>query len=57
MEIIGGCICKISENNIHIQDSYKINNESLMKEMLYIIQHNHPECKVFKRSYNSMISE
>lgn len=57
MEVICDYICTVSENNIHIKDSYKVKDRSKMCEILYTIQHNHPECKVFKRSYNSMISE
>lgn len=57
MELICGFVCKVSENNIHIEDSYKVKEKSKMYEILYIIQHNHPECKVFNRSYKSMIAE
>lgn len=55
--LINGYLCSVTENNIHIKDSYKVTNTSEMKEILYAIQHNNPECKVFKRSYNSMVSE
>ena len=57
MELINGYVCKITENNIHIQDSYQVKRKSEMKEILYAIQHNHPECNSFKRGYNSLIAE
>lgn len=57
MEVINGYVCEISENNIHIKDSYKVTSKSEMKEMLYAIQCRHPECNSFKRSYNSLVSE
>ena len=55
--IVNGYACTVTSNNIHIRDSYKVKTKSEMKEMLYAIQHANPECNVFKRSYNSMISE
>lgn len=57
MELAGNIVYKVTENNIHIQDSYKVTSKSKMSEVLYIIQHNHPDCNSFKRSYNSLISE
>ena len=57
MEVINGLVCKITENNIHIENSYQIKSKSEMKEVLYAIQHNHPECSSFKRSYESLIAE
>ena len=57
MEVINGLVCKITENNIHIEDSYQIKSKPKMREVLYAIQHNHPECNSFKRSYKSMIAE
>lgn len=57
MEVICDYVCSVTENNIKIIDSYKVENKSKMKEVLYAIQYKHPECKVFKRSYNSMIAE
>lgn len=57
MEVINNHACEVKENNIHIQDSYDITLKSEMKTMLYAIQHNHPECNTFKRSYNSLIAE
>lgn len=57
MEIINGHACNINVNNTHIQDSYDVTSKSEMKEMLYAIKHNHPECNTFKRSYNSLVAE
>lgn len=57
MEVINGLVCKITENNIHIEDSYQIKSKPKMREVLYAIQHNHPECSSFKRSYKSLIAE
>lgn len=57
MELIKDYVCKITENNIHIENSYKVKDKEEMKEVLFIIQHNHPECKVFNRSYESLIRE
>lgn len=57
MELAGDIVYKVTKNNIHIQDSYKVTSKSKMIEVLYIIQHNHPDCNSFKRSYNSLISE
>lgn len=57
MEIIKGLICDVSANNVHIKESYKVTSKAEMKEILYAVQHNHPECKTFNRSYNSLIAE
>jgi hypothetical protein len=57
MEIINGYVCNITGSNINIKDSYKVTSKSEMKEMLYAIQHNHPECTSFKRSYESLMAE
>ena len=57
MELIGNCVCDITVGNIRILDSYKITSKPEMVEILYSIQHNHPECKVFKRSYTSLVRE
>lgn len=55
--IIDEHVCTVTSNNIHIKDSYDIKKRSEMKEILYAIQYKKPDCNVFKRSYNSMISE
>ena len=57
MDIINGYVCEVSESNIHIKESHKVVSKSEMKEMLYAIQYRHPECKSFKRSYESLIAE
>lgn len=57
MEIINGYVCNVTGSNINIKDSYKVTSKSEMKEMLYAIQHNHPECTSFKRSYESLMAE
>lgn len=57
MEVLENCVYNVSVNNVHIKDSYKIISKSEMKEVLYAIQHKHPECNTFKRSYNSLIAE
>lgn len=55
--LINGYLCTVTANNIHIKDSYKVTKRSEMKEILYAIQHSNPECNVFKRNYNSLVSE
>lgn len=57
MEILENCVYEVSLNNVHIQDSYKITSKSEMAEILYAIQHKHPECNTFKRNYKSLIAE
>ena len=57
MEVLENCVYNVTENNIHIQYSYKMTSKSEMKEVLYAIQHKHPECNTFKRSYDSLIAE
>lgn len=57
MEVFNGMVCSISENNINITDSYKMNKKEDMKETLYAIQHKHPECNSFKREYGSLMNE
>lgn len=57
MEILSDIVYKILPNRIKIIDSYQITDRSRMREIIYAIQHNHPECNTFKRSYNSLIAE
>lgn len=57
MEIVNEFVCNVSANNVHIKESYKVTSKSEMKEILYAIQHNHPDCNTFKRSYSSLIAE
>ena len=56
-EIHKDLVCTITDNNINIENSYKIETRSEMSELLYAIKHNHPECNVFKRKWNDLISE
>ena len=57
-EVIKNKVCDITENNIHIKDSYDVNKKSEMSEILYIIKRNHPECKVFEvRKWDNLLSE
>lgn len=47
---------KVTENNIHIKDSYKISKkyfESILKE----IKKNYPNCNVWERSFCSLKQE
>lgn len=57
MEILSDITYKILSNRVKIINSYKITDRSKMKEILYAIQHNHPECSSFKRSYESLMAE
>lgn len=56
-EIICDLVVTVSENNINIRDSYTVIEREKMREVLYAIQHLHPECNSFKRTYEQMISE
>lgn len=57
-EIINGKVCTIVETNIHIKDSYDVDEKSDMADVLTIIKQNHPECKVFEvRCWNNLLSE
>lgn len=56
-EIYKDLVCTITDNNINIENSYKIETRSEMSELLYAIKHNHPECNVFKRKWSSLLSE
>lgn len=49
---------KVSNDNIHITDSYKITDADDMYSVLDSIRFAHPNCRVFKkRGYESMIRE
>ncbi len=56
MEVLSDIIYKILSNRVKIMDSYKIVDRSKMKDILYAIQHNHPEVK-FNRSYDELTNE
>lgn len=57
MEVFDDMVCVVTSNKIKIKDSYKIKSRADMAEILYAIQHKHPECEAFKRSYTSLIAE
>ena len=50
MEEFNGMMCDVSENNIHIKDSYTMNDENEMFITLSAIKEKYPECKTFNRS-------
>lgn len=56
-EIIHDLVVTVSSNNINIRDSYTITKKEEMVEILYSIQHNHPNCQTFKRSYKQLVAE
>lgn len=56
MEMLSDVIYKILSNRVKIIDSYKVVDRSKMKDVLYAIQHNHPEVK-FNRSYDELTNE
>ena len=56
-KIICDMVVTVSENNINIKDSYTVTNEEKMKEILFAIQHEYPECKSFLRPLEDMIAE
>jgi len=56
MEILSDVTYKILSNRVKIIDSYKVVDRSKMKDVLYAIQHNHPEVK-FNRSYDELTNE
>lgn len=47
----------ITNNNIHIPNSYLITKKKEMKKILLQIKSEHPECEVFKRKMSSLCSE
>ena len=56
MEVLKDIAYKVLSNRVKIIDSYKITNRQRMKEILYAIQHNHPEIK-FNRDYDDLVHE
>ena len=56
MEILSDVVYNILSNRIKIIDSYKITDRSRMSEIIYAIQHKHPEVR-FNRSYSALIHE
>lgn len=57
-EEICGLMCTIDPNNIHIQDSYTVDDKKRMAKTLSVIRSDHPECVVFEqRNWNNLLSE
>lgn len=56
MEMLSDVVYKILSNRVKIIDSYKITDRSRMREIIYAIQHKHPEIQ-FNRDYDNLISE
>ena len=56
MEILSDVVYKVLSNRIKIIDSYKITDRSRMSEIVYAIQHKHPEVQ-FDRDYKDLICE
>lgn len=56
MEILSDIVYKILPNRIKIIDSYQITDRSRMREIIYAIQHNHPEVR-FDRDHDDLIHE
>ena len=56
MEVLTDVAYKVLSNRIKIIDSYKIKDRGRMIEIIYTIQHNHPEVK-FNRSYDDLVHE
>lgn len=57
-EVIHNLVCTISKYNINVKDSYQVMGKKKIAEILYVIQHRHPECEVFKaRKWNNLIAE
>lgn len=57
MEVLSNISYYTWSTKVHINNSYKITDRSEMKEILYAIQYKHPDCKVFKRSYDDLVRE
>ena len=47
----------LDENCIKILNGFQTTSKSMMKFILKSIKEKHPECKVFTRSINSLVSE
>lgn len=56
MEVLKDVVYSILSNRLKIINSYKITNRSRMKEIIYAIQHKHPEVQ-FNRDMNDLIHE
>ena len=56
MEVLSDVVYKVLSNRIKIIDSYKITDRSRMSEIIYAIQHKHPEVQ-FDRDHKDLICE
>lgn len=56
MEVLSDIVYDVLSNRVKIIDSYKITDRSRMRDILYAIQHNHPEI-TFNRSCDDLIHE
>lgn len=56
MEILSDIVYKVLSNRVKIVDSYKITDRSRMHEIIYAVQHDHPEI-VFNRSHDCLVRE
>ena len=56
MEVLSDIVYEVLSNRIKIIDSYQITNRSRMSEIIYAIQHKHPEVQ-FNRNYSDLIHE
>lgn len=56
MEVLSDIAYKVLSNRVKIIDSYKITDRSRMREIIYAIQHDHPEIG-FNRSHDCLVRE
>ena len=56
MEVLSDITYNVLSNRVKIINSYKITNRSRMSEIIYAIQHNHPEVR-FNRDYSDLVHE
>lgn len=57
-EEIYGLECSVYPDNIHIKDSYTVNDKKMMANILSIIKRKHSECLVFEqRNWSNLLSE
>ena len=56
MEVLKDIVYSVLSNRIKIINSYKITNRARMKEIIYAIQHKHPEVS-FDRGTDDLVHE
>lgn len=56
MEVLSDITYNVLSNRVKIIDSYKITDRQKMREIIYAIQHKHPEIK-FNRDYDALVHE